>query len=522
MFRLIHNRGLWALWVIGTVIAAFVLVSSMYVSGSREALLIGETTNGHHQIELACDACHTSAPFASAKKVSKQMNKACLSCHQDELEVSNDSHPVKKFRDPQNIARREIVDALYCATCHVEHKPEITGVSAVTLPIDFCSACHQEIEEERPSHAGLGFETCASAGCHNYHDNTALYEKFLVTHAQDPAHVATPVSVLSARARSLVPIEKALASEDPHSTLAQIFTTAYDSEQETDVKEKITTDVSDALSRVLSKQHAVAPAAYRTDDAVAEWAASLHAKTGVNCIHCHLSPESDANALNVEQVSSAWLQKPGMDSCNGCHQKEVETFVEGQHGMRFHPELPGPRQQNQSLWSYYANQFFPDESLEPMTVKEARLEMRDDAHHLETGNCSTCHKPHLPDMQTAAVDACVTCHNDDHSRNYFESSHFKLWQNEVTGDGQPGSGVSCADCHMPKLEARTDTGFYTTHNQNSYLKPNEKMIRPVCQSCHGLGFAIDSLADKDLVRDNFTRSPEVHVESIDWALGAQK
>ena len=47
------------------------------------------------------------------------------------------------------------------------------------------------------------------------------------------------------------------------------------------------------------------------------------------------------------------------------------------------------------------------------------------------------------------------------------------------------------------------------------LKPNEKMIRPVCMSCHGLGFAIDALADRALIERNFDGQPEVHVESMD-------
>ena len=41
--------------------------------------------------------------------------------------------------------------------------------------MDFCVACHsegdQDVRWDRPSHADLAFDTCASAGCHNYHDN---------------------------------------------------------------------------------------------------------------------------------------------------------------------------------------------------------------------------------------------------------------------------------------------------------------------------------------------------------------
>ena len=44
------------------------------------------------------------------------------------------------------------------------------------------------------------------------------------------------------------------------------------------------------------------------------------------------------------------------------------------------------------------------------------------------------------------------------------------------------------------------------------------MIRPVCLDCHGLGFAINALADSGLVARNFRGRPAVHVQSIDWAV----
>ena len=56
------------------------------------------------------------------------------------------------------------------------------------------------------------------------------------------------------------------------------------------------------------------------------------------------------------------------------------------------------------------------------------------------------------------------------------------------------------------------------HNQNDNLRPNEKMVRDVCLSCHSLAFSLDALADSDLVRRNFAGPPARHVESIDMAL----
>ncbi|MEW6688735.1 MAG: NrfA- nitrite reduction protein, partial [Pseudomonadota bacterium] len=55
------------------------------------------------------------------------------------------------------------------------------------------------------------------------------------------------------------------------------------------------------------------------------------------------------------------------------------------------------------------------------------------------------------------------------------------------------------------------------HNQNDSLQPNEKMVRPVCLACHGLGFSIDALADRALIEANFTGKPRLHVRTLDMA-----
>jgi hypothetical protein len=56
------------------------------------------------------------------------------------------------------------------------------------------------------------------------------------------------------------------------------------------------------------------------------------------------------------------------------------------------------------------------------------------------------------------------------------------------------------------------------HNQSDNLRPNEKMLRPVCTQCHGLEFSIDALADVELVRHNFNGAPGIHVPSVDLAV----
>jgi hypothetical protein len=117
------------------------------------------------------------------------------------------------------------------------------------------------------------------------------------------------------------------------------------------------------------------------------------------------------------------------------------------------------------------------------------------------------------------VEACLGCHRDRHTAAYESSPHYALWKKELAGEATPGSGVSCASCHLPRVEHRApDSSAKRTlvqHNQSDNLRPSEKMIRPVCMSCHGLGFSIDALADAALVGNNFTGQPGRHVKSLD-------
>ena len=468
----------------GTLIAVAVVFRLTAVGGDRRALLIGATTDAHHQIEMACETCHAAPAFADAQTAEEALNETCRDCHEDSLEDDDDSHSRKRFRSPRMATYWEKVDARLCTTCHVEHRPEITRASAVTVALDFCAACHsegdQDIRTARPSHAGLTFDTCT--GCHNYHDNRALYEEFLVRHAGQPWLKADPVHALSAQYRAWEPPTEA----------------------------------------AIEAGEAVAPASALADaTTVDHWAGSGHAAAGVNCGGCHAPDVAEDNLQG--EVEAAWIDAPATTVCADCHRQEAKTFAVGRHGMRQHPEIAEPREPERGLAMIGLDEALPDritrwlsDPPQPsrMRVAEARLPMRADAAG-KSLDCGTCHTPHPVDVERAAVAACASCHDDHHTRAYFGSPHHALWEAERAGEAPPGAGVSCATCHMVKSKRR---GRVTTsHNQNDNLRPNDKMIRPVCLDCHGLGFALDALADADLVSGNFVGRPDIHVESIEWA-----
>jgi hypothetical protein len=148
-----------------------------------------------------------------------------------------------------------------------------------------------------------------------------------------------------------------------------------------------------------------------------------------------------------------------------------------------------------------------------MSVVDARLPMKQSTAN-EHVSCTSCHGAHRFDTSKAHADACLGCHADEHSMAWRDSPHGRL-----TSDAD--QAVTCATCHMPRTRRR-DPEFDVSwtaveHNQNDTLRPNEKMLRPVCLSCHGLAFAIDALADPALIRNNFAGAPGRHVPSLDMA-----
>jgi len=413
----------------------------------KSALLPGETTHGHYQIELACTACHDQEDRENVFTSSGVSNQACNACHGEDLDKFGDSHPTRKFKNPENAIFLEHIDAMSCVACHQEHNAKVTGEMAVTVPTDYCAHCHQVTLENLESHKDLKYNTCANTGCHNYHDNIPLAPSFQLKHFGEPRIMPDPrTPEVDALARWLTDGNK---ERNP-----------------------------------LKTEDIDAPTEHAGDSSIiSTWLASAHAKAGINCSDCH-EAASDGQ----------WVDKPDHNSCNSCHGFEVEGFLKGKHGMRLaHSDLP------------------------PMTPGEARIPMKDSAAH-KSLDCSSCHTSHSYDRQFASFQACIQCHDDEHTRSYQNSAHFRLWQSEVDGNSPANTGVSCATCHLPAHKIGDHHGI--NHNQNANLTPNDKMLRSVCMNCHGLQFSMDSLADTDGIKNNFSHSSTERHPSIDWSVNA--
>ena len=457
----VNNYLWWVVWLLSSLglCAYFYYAVNSLDAGeqtSARIFLPGQSSDGHHQIEVACSSCHTEA-FGGREL----LQDACMQCHADELKQVKDSHPKKKFTDPRNAETLEHIDARYCVTCHVEHRPAMTGAMGVTQPRDFCVHCHADVGEDRPTHKGLDFNTCATGGCHNFHDNQALYEDFLLKHQHEPAHLPAQ----QVKARELLEFVK--------------LSTTY--------------PAKDYPIQPLQREQADAPQIFLVSPELQDdWLTTQHAKTGVNCTACHHQKDETSGILR-------WVEKPDQRSCQRCHADENKGFQAGKHGMRSAVELS------------------------PMTPEQARLPMKNDVHDRSL-TCISCHSAHRFDTRKAAAEVCLQCHDDNHSRNYLSSPHARLWQQEGENPALRDTGVSCATCHLPRIRHATVEGgkrMMVDHNQNNTLRPNEKMLRPVCLQCHGLGFSLDALADPALIDNNFQGQPTNHVKSIDMAQEAE-
>ena len=428
---------------IALIILISILLGFNLFSGDKTFFLSGDATHGHYQIELKCQACHGDA-FSSEDV----MQEKCELCHAKELDSINDSHPKSVFTDPRNSELLETLDARYCVTCHREHKPEITRDYGVTLAGDFCFHCHRDIANERPSHQDFEFATCASSGCHNFHDNSMLYEKFLYKHLDEPDN----------KSRQLLPKRTGLKRWMK--------------------KNKKQMPLEVAIPDILDFPDGnVQPETMRNVEA--HWMASIHSKVEANCSDCHLSNDGQEKIISkIDDVEK---------KCQSCHVKQTESFLESKHGMRVAADLSR------------------------MTTGLARLPV--DRHVPTALSCSSCHNPHSLDIKIAAVHACMDCHQDDHTKNYTQSKHFQLWQDELAGDLPIGSGVTCASCHLPRH--KRGKKVTVVHNQNLNLRPNTKMLRRVCMNCHGLEFSLTALADEQLVQSNFVGLPNKDHETFE-------
>jgi hypothetical protein len=217
------------------------------------------------------------------------------------------------------------------------------------------------------------------------------------------------------------------------------------------------------------------------DEATQLWQTSAHAFNEINCSSCHESKET-----------KEFVAQPGVESCQTCHEQDVDTFLLGQHGIRM---LEGET---------------------PLTPAMARLPMQPDAMNRQM-TCNSCHDVHSVNTMQAAVDSCLSCHSDNHSLNYGNSRHADLFAVDRNLPRPSANAVSCATCHLPRhVTGSGDNAVTLVNHNNTYtLLPRDRMVKDVCMNCHGMEYSYNSIFDDDLVEANFDAPPTLALETFE-------
>ena len=390
------TRVRWAAFIVVNALIAGFFAASLTARPSpiKAALLPGETTHGHYQIELACSACHDASSAASAS-ADDVMNDACVRCHGEQLRDADDTHPARKFNDPVHADLLATLDAQSCLSCHAEHVPERTTAMGLTMPVDYCWHCHQDVGDSRPSHVGMTHDTCATAGCHNYHDNRALYEKFLDNHYGQPDLLAefTRLELTSVAPPAAPPAAAHPAGLD------------------------------------------IAP------EILSDWSADAHAAAGVNCGGCH----------GGDDVDQPWTDSVSLETCGGCHQRQSGSFVQGRHGMRLSPDLGvelSPMTPAMARLPMHA-----DAAHRELTCNACHSGHRFDTAFAAADACLQCHADDHSlawrDTAHAGSDVGVTCATCHMPRT--ESDDGTVWvnhnQNTTLRPNETMARQVCLDCH---------------------------------------------------------------------------
>ncbi len=193
--------------------------------------------------------------------------------------------------------------------------------------------------------------------------------------------------------------------------------------------------------------------------AVSDWQLSKHSQNDISCDACHGNKHNSPQNVNLAEM-------PTYETCNQCHDTQVEQFKKGKHAL---------------AWS--AMKAMPTFHMQPMEMTEGMKgcggchkqgikteaeikKLKDEGSVYGHASCDACHTRHSFSVKEAQQpQACQTCHTGfDHPQweMYSGSKHgvrYLLKQNGTLPEDTPAP--TCQTCHMPNgdHEVRTAWGF---------------------------------------------------------------
>ena len=116
MISYLKKKKAWVVWLLVSAGLTYWCVHLFYIAEDKSLLLPGVTTHGHHQIEMECAVCHINEKQNNIFTSSGVPSSACIECHGEALDKFSDSHPVIKFKNPENAIYTDHINALECIT----------------------------------------------------------------------------------------------------------------------------------------------------------------------------------------------------------------------------------------------------------------------------------------------------------------------------------------------------------------------------------------------------------------------
>lgn len=279
-----------------------------------------------------------------------------------------------------------------------------------------------------------------------------------------------------------------------------------------------------------------------TPNVVLDWKLSIHSENEVECFTCH--GDQHTSAEDVAKVAI-----PTAETCNTCHEDQVEQFKQGKHSLAWTAMKALPTTHWQPMALLEGMKGCGGCHKIGLKTEEEIKDLKKNGAGFGVASCDACHTRHTFSVKEARQpQACQTCHMGfDHPQweMYASSKHgvrYLLKQNKTLPETT--IAPTCQTCHMPEGNHANKTawGFFAVRlplpedkqwaadratilqamgvldpegnptarldlvkaadlarlTEEDWQKERDKMVK-ICNQCHSINFAKAELAKGDMM-----------------------
>lgn len=183
-----------------------------------------------------------------------------------------------------------------------------------------------------------------------------------------------------------------------------------------------------------------------TPNIVIDWQLSKHGQMGIKCSMCHGDEHN-----SIENVAKVKIPTP--ETCDLCHESQVQQFKEGKHALAWAAMIAMPTAHWQPMALMEGMKGCGGCHKIGLKMKGEIKRLKEDGAGFGLASCDACHTRHLFSAEEARQpQACQTCHMGfDHPQweMYSSSKHgvrYSLKQNKILP--ATAAAPTCQTCHM--------------------------------------------------------------------------